>query len=94
MQLSIRDQFFNSVDYELKRLFDSKAVERIMNFAKSCKAGIVPPSAPTLPYYQPSEEYVEGLTAKPWWDSSEFEWMAALEANTPIIQEELRQVGR
>ena len=94
MQLSIRDQFFQKVDYELKRLFDLKDVGRIINFTKSCKSGVIPEYAPKLSYFQPSEEYIEGLTAKPWHDASEFPWIAALEAATPIIQEELRQVGQ
>jgi hypothetical protein len=29
--------------------------------------------------HDPCEEYIEGLTAQPWWDASQFEWVAGLE---------------
>lgn len=48
--------------------------------------------APQLPYYQPSEEYVEGLEAKPWHDPTDFPWVEGLEQATPIIREELEKV--
>jgi hypothetical protein len=49
-------------------------------------------AAPQLPYYQPSEEYIEGLEAKPWHDTSDFPWIAGLEEASPLIQEELEKV--
>ena len=69
MQASLRDQFFSAVDYTLAQRFDPGEIQRVLAFVQSCKAGAVPPEAPTsLPYFQPSEEYVPGLTAKPWHD--------------------------
>ena len=29
--------------------------------------------------HDPCEEYIDGLTAQPWWDASQFEWVAGLE---------------
>lgn len=92
MQSSLRDQFFQAVDYELGRRFRPQDIQRVLKFAQTCKAGVVPPEAPALPYFQPSEEYVEGLTAMPWHDPYSFPWVKALEEGSPIIQEELSKV--
>lgn len=92
---SLRDQFFAAVDYEFNTKFSPEQgdLSRVRAFVESCKAGTIPPTAPTdLPYFQPSEEYVPGLTAKPWHDPNSFEWVQALEEASPIIQEELREV--
>jgi hypothetical protein len=92
---SLRDQFFSAVDYELNTKLSPEQgdLSRVRAFVESCKAGTIPPTAPTdLPYFQPSEEYVPGLTAKPWHDPHSFEWVQALEEASPIIQEELREV--
>lgn len=35
--------------------------------------------------HQPSEEYVEGLRAKPWWEPAEFDWISKLEAKSDIV---------
>lgn len=92
---SLRDQFFAAVDNELNTQFTPEQgdISRVRAFVESCKAGAIPPTAPTdLPYFQPSEEYVPGLTAKPWHEAHSFEWVLALEEASPIIQEELREV--
>lgn len=92
---SLRDQFFAAVDHNLKTKFSPEQgdLSRVRAFVESCKAGSIPPTAPTdLPYFQPSEEYVPGLTAKPWHDPHSFEWVQALEDASPIIQDELRGV--
>ena len=39
-------------------------------------------------HHEPSEEHIEGLTAKPLWDTNEFSWSRALEEKSHIIQEE------
>jgi aspartate beta-hydroxylase len=39
-------------------------------------------------YHEPSEEHIEGLTAKPLWDKTEFPWAHTLEEKSHIIQEE------
>lgn len=88
---SLRDQFFQAVTNELQRRFPNpQDITRILKFVQSCQKGTIPPT--TLPYFQPSEEYVEGLTAKPWHDTKDFPWIAPLEASSSIIQEELAQV--
>jgi len=92
---SLRDQFFEAVDYEFNTKFTPEQgdLSRVRALVESCKTGSIPPTAPTdLPYFQPSEEYVPGLTAKPWHDPHSFEWVEALEEASPIIQEELREV--
>jgi len=90
---SLRDRFFAAVEYELAQRFpDPTEIARVLRFVQSCKAGTIPPEAPTnLPFYQPSEEYVPGLSARPWHDPYSFPWVKPLEEATPLIQEELRQ---
>lgn len=38
--------------------------------------------------HQPSEEYVEGLCAKPWWEPEEFEWISKLEEKSDVVIDE------
>ena len=57
--------------------------------------GIVPPPTRKIPGHAPSEENVEGLTSKPFWDVREnldlFPWAEELEAKAHIIQEEFEE---
>jgi hypothetical protein len=58
----------------------------------SAQGDLPPPPSGSLPGHEPSEEHVENLTAKPFWDQSAdaelFPWAAELEQNAHIIQEE------
>ena len=38
--------------------------------------------------HEPSEEHIDGLTAKPFWETKDFSWAQSLEENAHIIQEE------
>lgn len=90
---SLRDKFFATVDFQLNERFPQQDIQRVRAFVDSCKAGAIPPTAPTdLPFFQPSEEYVAGLTARPWHDPHSFPWVAPLEDASPVIQEELAEV--
>ena len=59
-------------------------------------SGQVPPPIPSVPGHQPSEEHIDGLTAKAIWDihnsnndsNSIFPWAAELEAKSHIIIDE------
>lgn len=62
----------------------------------SCSArGEIPPPKGDVPGHQPSEEHVDGLTAKPFWDVSTepdlFPWAAALEENADVIAKEFEE---
>jgi aspartate beta-hydroxylase len=52
----------------------------------------VPPPKGDTPGHQPSEEHVDGLTAKPFWDVLDepelFPWAAGLEKNADVITQE------
>lgn len=39
---------------------------------------------------QPSEEFVEGLRAKPWWEPEEFEWISEMEERSSIVVDEFK----
>ena len=43
-----------------------------------------------LPTPQPSEEFVEGLRAKPWWEPQEFQWVSELEERSSIVIDEFK----
>jgi hypothetical protein len=68
-----------------------------VNFSWTCSAqGLIPPPIPYAPDHQPSEEHIEGLSAKPFWDIQRddgvdtiFPWAAKLEANYEVILREL-----
>mmetsp|Transcript_18130 Transcript_18130/g.41305 ORF Transcript_18130/g.41305 Transcript_18130/m.41305 type:complete len:268 (+) Transcript_18130:248-1051(+) len=68
-------------------------MKRIRNFSLSAQGGI-PKPRPSGPKHDPSEEYVEGLSAKPVWDlASEdaktlFPWSSELEKKSHIIIKE------
>lgn len=68
-------------------------IDRIRTFAETAQ-GINPLPIPAAPGHQPSEEHVDGLTAKPFWDvtsdPTNFPWAEKLEANAHIIIDELQ----
>lgn len=47
-------------------------------------------SPPAPPVRQPSEEFVEGLRAKPWWEPEEFEWISEMEQRSSIVIDEFK----
>jgi hypothetical protein len=57
--------------------------------------GEIPPPKGDAPGHQPSEEHVDGLTAKPFWDVVDepelFPWAAALEENAHVIAQEFEE---
>lgn len=57
--------------------------------------GEIPPPKGDAPGHQPSEEHVDGLTAKPFWDVVDepqlFPWAAALEENAHVIAKEFEE---
>lgn len=57
--------------------------------------GEIPPPQGDVPGHQPSEEHVEGLTAKPFWNVTDnpdlFPWAAGLEANADVVAQEFEE---
>mmetsp|Transcript_14772 Transcript_14772/g.20876 ORF Transcript_14772/g.20876 Transcript_14772/m.20876 type:complete len:357 (+) Transcript_14772:152-1222(+) len=86
---SFYNKEFNKDDSESAT--NNSIIQRIRDFATRASNGNVPPQD-VIPGHQPSEEHVDGLTAKPFWDVvSEpqlFPWAAELEANANIIAQE------
>jgi len=66
-------------------------IDRVRQFAKSAQ-GLVPPPTGDGPGHQPSEEHVDGLPAKAFWNAAEepnlFPWAAELEAKSGVIAKE------
>jgi len=92
-------QFWEDVDDGLKNISryhetssTGLSMDRIKTFAKTARGEISIPQ-PSVVGHQPSEEYVHGLTAKPFWDargdSAQFPWAEKLEDQSHIIIEEL-----
>ena len=76
-------QFFKIVEAGINDMFDPKDTQRIMRFCEYAKFELPLPEIVTndskRPHlYDPCEEYIDGLTAKPWWNSTDFEWAAPL----------------
>jgi hypothetical protein len=89
-------QFWEDVDDGLTDIENFWAkqgqdIDRIRTFAKRA-SGLLPPPEPSGPGHEPSEEHVDGLTSKPFWDvladPDLFPWAPELEANAGVIQRE------
>ena len=89
--MSRRDRFWRDVETELRKLGTGDDLARIYKFVLSAR-GFIDPPEPQGELHMPCEEFVEGLTASPWWDTSAFPWVAELEAAAPRIAEELARV--
>lgn len=66
--------------------FEGQDVSKIERFVQYCKGELDYEAQATL--HQPSEEYVEGLRAKSWWEVEEFDWVSELEQKSSIIIDE------
>ncbi|KAL7569311.1 hypothetical protein ACA910_016854 [Epithemia clementina (nom. ined.)] len=89
-------QFWEDVETglaDIEKYYEKKeqSLARINQFALSAK-GVIPPPEGKIPGHAPSEENVEGLTPKPFWDVHEhpdlFPWAKDLEDKAHLIQEE------
>lgn len=90
-------QFWEDVDNgldEIENFYAKKGqnIDRIRTFSKRARGDLPPPEG-CSPGHEPSEEYIDGLTAKPFWDVSDnpdlFPWASELESKSDIIQREL-----
>lgn len=89
-------QFWEDVDDgldDLERFWAKQGqdIDRIRTFAKRAR-GELPLPTPSGPAHEPSEEHVDGLTSRPFWDLNDdpiaFPWAANLETNAGIIRRE------
>ena len=85
------DQFWREVAFGLADQFQFKDIPRVLEFSQYARGEKNAP-APQAQGHEPCEEFVPGLTAKPFWDPTEFSWVAELEAQSGVIQEELQSV--
>lgn len=78
----------NGLD-DIEERYKSKGenIDRIRQFGRSARGEINPP-VPTVEYHEPSEEHVDGLSARPFWGKNEFSWAQQLEDSIEIIQKE------
>ncbi|KAL3936351.1 MAG: hypothetical protein SGBAC_008314 [Bacillariaceae sp.] len=90
-------QFWEDVDNgldEIENFYAKKGqnIDRIRTFSKRARGDLPPPEG-CSPGHEPSEEHIDGLTAKPFWDVSDnpdlFPWASELESKSDIIQREL-----
>ena len=98
MHIARQMQFWEDVEdglNDIATVYNEKNldIDRIREFALTAQ-GERPLPTPSGPGHQPSEEHVEGLTAKPFWDvtddPSSFPWAQKLEDNAHVIMEELQ----
>ncbi|CAM9814716.1 unnamed protein product [Pylaiella littoralis] len=83
-----RKQFFRMVSEGLKVGFEGEDLSRVENFVRYCKGEL--DFKAMGPLHQPSEEFVEGLRAKPWWEPQEFEWVSEMEEKSDIVIDEFK----
>eukprot|EP00533_Pseudo-nitzschia_delicatissima_P014603 CAMPEP_0197272608 /NCGR_PEP_ID=MMETSP1432-20130617/10133_1 /TAXON_ID=44447 /ORGANISM="Pseudo-nitzschia delicatissima, Strain UNC1205" /LENGTH=322 /DNA_ID=CAMNT_0042738171 /DNA_START=53 /DNA_END=1017 /DNA_ORIENTATION=+ len=65
-------------------------IDRIRKFGMRAR-GEIPLESGYRDFHEPSEEHIEGLTAKPLWDTTEFSWAHALEEKSYVIQQEFEE---
>jgi aspartate beta-hydroxylase len=89
-------QFWEDVDEgleEIEQFYVARGmnIDRVLRFAESA-SGKIPPPTGYAAGHQPSEEHIEGLTAKPFWDVLEypdlFPWATELEEKSETISRE------
>jgi len=88
-------QFWEDVEEGLDKMADVGDLRRVRDFALTAQ-GKRPRPFPAAPGHQPSEEHVDGLAARPFWDAvaeaqaENFPWAQQLEAQSHVVAEELR----
>mmetsp|Transcript_14000 Transcript_14000/g.20037 ORF Transcript_14000/g.20037 Transcript_14000/m.20037 type:complete len:367 (-) Transcript_14000:87-1187(-) len=94
-------QFWEDVEKGLDPIeqyyMDAKGenISRVREFARRAQ-GLTPVPQPLAPGHQPSEEHIDGLTARTFWDLNPaneelFPWALKLEQKSGIIQAELEE---
>ena len=84
--------FFDIVESGLNDRFPEKSeIARVFKFCEYAKSEIPRPDPLGL-MHDPCEEFVDGLTALPWWEPSKFSWVSGLEAQCHVMAEELKSV--
>lgn len=86
-----KELFFNIVESGLQDRFSPGDIARVLKFCAYARGEATPP-VPTQPHHEPCEEYIDGLTAQPWWDASAFDWAPAVAEAAPIMRRELEAV--
>lgn len=84
-----RKQFFSTVSEGLNVGFEGQDISRVEDFVRYCKGELDYDALG--PLHQPSEEFVEGLRAKPWWEPAEFEWVSELEERSSVVIDEFKE---
>ena len=94
-----QQQFFEDVeaglfDIEAFWLKKGQDIDRVRRFKRSAVGEILPPIG-DVSGHEPSEEHIEGLTAKPFWDAATepdlFPWAQELEEKSSIIRVEFEE---
>lgn len=88
-----QQQFWEDVEDgldDVEAFYEKKGgdINRVRRFGMRAR-GEIPSEPGSAAFHEPSEEHIEGLTAKPFWATTEFSWAEALEESSHIIQEEL-----
>lgn len=78
------------VEAGLRDRYKVEDLQRIIKFCQYSKKEIPLPLFVDK-YHEPCEEYIVGLTAKPWWNKVDFAWSKDLESISDEIIKELNQ---
>ncbi|GMI06867.1 hypothetical protein TrVE_jg13770 [Triparma verrucosa] len=86
-RLTVRQkQFWEDVETGILSISQTSIPPRINSFLKIAQWQTSPP-LPSAPFHDPCEEYIPGLTAKPYWSSDDdiFPWIERLESESESI---------
>ena len=86
-----KELFFEIVESGLSDRFEENDISKVMKFCQYAK-NMLPAPKPQGYMHDPIEEFMDALTAKAWWEPSQFEWVKGLEEQSPIIKAELESV--
>ena len=74
----------------LRDKYNDEDIQRILKFCRYTKKELELPLIESK-LHEPCEEYIDGLTAKPWWNKNDFSWSKDLEQLSSQFQEELEK---
>lgn len=84
-----KTQFFDRVEAGLLDRYKEDSISRVIQFCRYARGDMPPPRAQSA-FHEPCELFIDDLTAKAWWETSDFPWVKELEKHADVIGRELQ----
>lgn len=84
-----KTEFFDRVEAGLLDRYKGDTIDRVIQFCRYARGDMPPPGAQSA-FQEPCELFIDDLTAKAWWETSDFPWVKELEKHVDVISQELR----